>query len=175
MFRPSEPRQGNDGQGNPPAGLRESYRNSGILNASADSRCNLVFTGNMPPNPCSILIVDDEIPLLETLSAGLRTHGYSVVCANNGKQAIELLRQRSFDIVVTDVLMPEADGLEVLMHVRGMNPKPAVIPMSGGGEMLPRPYALHAAVNLGGQKPLVKPFTLQQLLDAVQSVAGKSA
>lgn len=120
----------------------------------------------------SILLVDDEAGVLETAAAGLEAEGFAVTCARDGREAIALLRTRTFNVVVTDILMPERDGLEVLMHVRGMKPRPGIIPISGGGRSLSGAYTLDAAVKLGGREPLAKPFTIEQLVAAVRNVTS---
>ncbi len=127
----------------------------------------------MTLKPTSILIVDDDPGMRQVMSRALENAGYFVSCADNGREAISIIEARDFDVVITDMLMPEGDGLEVMMHLRRKDPRPAIIPMSGGGQMVSASEGLSMAVGMGGRAPLVKPFTAQQLLAAVRSVCAE--
>ena len=68
--------------------------------------------------PCSILVIDDEHALREILSQVLTDAGHRVVGAENGKEASKALAKAAFDVVLTDVIMPEKDGMQVISEVR---------------------------------------------------------
>ncbi len=114
----------------------------------------------------SILVVDDEAKLRKTLEEALTKAGYRVTSAGDGREATKALKQRDFDLVLTDVLMPERDGIEVISDLRRSHPTLAVVAMSGGGQ-IPAEYYLKLAVTLGAKAILNKPFSNEQLLMTV--------
>ena len=116
----------------------------------------------------SILVVDDEGPICELLSSILEKAGYQVVCANDGRAASEAVAQGKFDLVITDLLMPERDGLELITEVRRRFPGVRIIAMTGGGH-IPREHYLFVAKNLGAHSLLEKPFDQVRLLAAVKA------
>lgn len=118
-----------------------------------------------------ILVTDDNAALLTLLCDFLRGHGFHVESAANGRQAIRRLGQRAFKLVITDIYMPEADGLELIMHLRNALPRPSIIAMSGEGSTDPE-LSLATARLLGAQHLLIKPFPLAELLTHVQSAIG---
>jgi len=109
-----------------------------------------------------ILVIDDDANILEILAEMLTAAGYEVVAASSGREGIKLYRQAPFDLVVTDLIMPE-----VLMEVRKDFPKAKIITLSGN------PYghsSLEASRALGAARTLRKPFSEHQLLEAVREV-----
>ena len=124
--------------------------------------------------PCSILVIDDESALREILSQVLTDAGYRVVCAENGKEASRALATSAFDVVLTDVIMPEKDGMQVISEVRKKFPEVRIIAMSGGGHVSRDQY-LKIAKGLGAHAILEKPFANQKLLDTIQEVSPSSA
>jgi CheY-like chemotaxis protein len=119
-----------------------------------------------------ILVIDDDPAVLKTLSAGLKRNGHDTIEALNGREAAAMLRNATVDLVVTDILMPERDGLEVIMGLLQQNPNLPVIAISG----LPidvAPY-LSAAKKLGARRALVKPFHISELVRAIDSVLAEA-
>jgi CheY-like chemotaxis protein len=119
-----------------------------------------------------ILVIDDDPAMLQMLSAGLKRHGHDTMEALNGREAAAMLRQAIVDLVITDILMPERDGLEVIMGLRQSNPSLPIIAMSG----LPldvAPY-LNAARKLGARHALVKPFPISELVRVVNMVLAEA-
>jgi two-component system chemotaxis response regulator CheY len=110
-----------------------------------------------------ILIADDDESLRELLAEVLTDAGHQVTQAGDGRVAISLLRQRSFAVVVTDMLMPDADGAEVLAALRGRQPKPWLVVISGGGSIDAASYLQMARV-FGADEVLQKPFPPSQLI-----------
>ena len=129
----------------------------------------------MPAAPAEILVVDDQDINRELISAVLTREGYSVSQATDGRDAMRLCSERSFDVVITDMLMPNADGVELITFLRQLKSRPAVIPMSGGGSYLSADTALEFALKLGAETPLLKPFSTKQLRDAVTAALEKRA
>ena len=115
-----------------------------------------------------ILVIDDDENMLGILAEMLTTAGYEVVEASNGKEGMRLYREAPFDLIVTDLLMPEKDGLEVVMELRKEFPEVRIITHSGGGAY--GNSSLETAKALGAARTLRKPFREDQLLKAVREV-----
>jgi DNA-binding NtrC family response regulator len=95
--------------------------------------------------------------------------GHRVIGAGNGKEASRALLTGAFDVVVTDVIMPEKDGMQVISEVRKKFPQVRIIAMSGGGHVSRDQY-LRIAKGLGAHAVLEKPFSNQTLLDTIQAL-----
>lgn len=113
----------------------------------------------------TILIIDDEASIRLLLRSVLEAAGYEVMEATNGRQGLELYRHRPTDLVITDIRMPELDGLEVLLALTREFIHAKVIVMSGVGE---QESALLVAKLLGVRQTIQKPFIIPPLLDAVR-------
>ncbi len=124
--------------------------------------------------PQRILVVEDDELLSSALKQGLEAAGYDVMAAGNGKQAIRLYLQNSFDLVLADIFMPDMDGLELIGALRKNDPKLRIIAMSGGGLFQPD-ACLRAAELMGATGTLTKPFKLSDLVRMVEGEAGKFA
>jgi DNA-binding NtrC family response regulator len=114
-----------------------------------------------------ILLIEDEDGLRRMLRLALEQVGHTVTEAADGREAVRLHRVDPTDLVITDIQMPEKDGLEVLMDLRRESPDVKVIAMSGGGRLVSHAQALEMAVPLGAITTLTKPFRLEQLFEAV--------
>ena len=118
-----------------------------------------------------ILVIDDEEPLLTTIAHVLTAEGHTVATAVDGEKAARMFRAEGFDLILTDIVMPNRDGLETVMTLRREFPKIAVIAMSGGvaiSNFVQRSKTyLDLAAQLGAHCTLAKPFSRQQLNDAV--------
>jgi len=110
-----------------------------------------------------ILIVDDNPGFLELLEEFLCNEGYNVLTSSNGKDAHDKFSEFNPDIVLTDIVMPEFDGIELLMGLRKINPEIIIIAMSGGNKGHADSY-LRMAEKLGANVILNKPFELSELL-----------
>jgi CheY-like chemotaxis protein len=120
-----------------------------------------------------ILLVDDSDSIRAMLAQALRGAGHEVITAVNGKEGIRLLTSARPALVVSDIFMPEADGLELIVALRGLPHRPPVIAMSS---MTGNLDMLRSAKGLGAAITLRKPFPPQELLRAVdQLLAGKAA
>jgi CheY-like chemotaxis protein len=116
-----------------------------------------------------ILVVEDEESLRDVMHKLLSRSGYQVDCANNGREAITKVRTRTPDLVITDLIMPEVEGLELICMLRKEFPSLPIIATSGGGRCGPQDYLLLAA-KFGAAKVLPKPFTQEQLVGVVTEV-----
>jgi CheY-like chemotaxis protein len=120
-----------------------------------------------------ILLVDDDPMIRTTLPLALGEQGHEALGAGDGRQALRLLRQQRIDLVLTDVLMPDVDGLEVVRAVRKEFPGTPVVAMSGGSARLPGHDALQLATHLGAHAVLEKPFTEQQLRETIDKALAE--
>ncbi|MGD9713833.1 MAG: response regulator [Thermomicrobiales bacterium] len=117
-----------------------------------------------------VLLVEDN-PLLQSLLSQLLTRlGHEVVAVRDGREALAQMRQHLIDVILTDLLMPEVDGLEVILAVRRDYPGVAVIAMSGGSARFPSADALHTARTLGAHAILPKPFNATHLREVIADV-----
>jgi CheY-like chemotaxis protein len=117
-----------------------------------------------------ILVVDDVEAIRQAMAIVLEKEGHEVVQAADGLDGIRRLRETPVDLLVTDVLMPGADGIEVIKAVRQHAPQLKVIAMSGGGNQLPAGFSLKMAQAFGAKAVLYKPFENAELVEAVRSV-----
>lgn len=113
-----------------------------------------------------ILIIDDDLEILEVFREILQHEGYDVLAASDGRQGINLCRKEQVDLVITDIVMPEKEGLETIVELRRDLPHVKIIAMSGGGQIGAEEY-LPLAEKLGAQCTLDKPFTPMKLLEAI--------
>jgi len=114
-----------------------------------------------------ILVIDDEDRIRGMLRTALEIEGHEVVEATQGDEALRLLRAQPAELVITDIMMPQKDGMEVIMALRREAPGLKVIAMSGGGR-----YALmetlHMAEQLGAFAAMRKPFDLDAMIETVK-------
>ena len=111
-----------------------------------------------------ILVIDDEDMVRRVVCRTLQTAGHEVDCACDGDEGLRMLAEGEYDLVVTDLIMPNKEGIETIAEIRKTRPNIPVIAMSG---YWGAPY-LEAAGKLGAVKLLCKPFERQELLDSVR-------
>lgn len=114
-----------------------------------------------------ILVIDDDADVREMVCRTLEANGYEAIPAAGGRQALEQLEQGAPDLVITDVVMPEVDGFEVLRRLKLLAPGVGALVMSGAGRVAPE-VCLDAARGLGARCILHKPFTRAEMLSAVK-------
>lgn len=115
-----------------------------------------------------ILVVDDEAPIRALLAQMLETEGYEVHTAEHGDEALEVVRTATFDLVITDMVMPVKDGLKFIMELIKDYPDMKILAISGGGAIKAERY-LTMAGYLGDIATLEKPFKREVLLNMVRS------
>lgn len=119
----------------------------------------------------SILLVDDDEFVRGILRKALISVGHEVEEAPDGKVALAAYRRQPSDLVITDLVMPEKDGLEMIRELRRLDPAVKIIAMSGGGRMVaPAQLYLESARIFGAVRILAKPFNAPALLKAVSEV-----
>lgn len=117
----------------------------------------------------SILVVDDEDQIRQLIRTTFEEAGYRVEEASNGKEALDQYRRTPTDLVITDILMPDQDGLECISTLRRESPNVKIIAITGGSDMIGVLGFLDVAKMLGAHRTLQKPFEMKTLLDAVDS------
>jgi len=119
----------------------------------------------MPSN--TILVVDDDPLILQAVKDELESVGYRVAVAGDGKEAIRLHNAKPFELIITDLLMPEIDGLETIIEIRTRSKNMKIIAMSSG-----RYVNIDVAMFIGAAQVLKKPFSREQLLKMVNECLG---
>ncbi|MFH0945770.1 MAG: response regulator [Planctomycetota bacterium] len=118
---------------------------------------------------CTVLVVDDVDAVRSVLRRGLEKDGHHVLEAADGREALRILARESVQVVVTDILMPELDGIEVITQMRSDYPEIGVIAISApSNEMY-----LKMAKTLGAHRTLEKPFALSEIKQAVNELAAR--
>jgi two-component system, chemotaxis family, chemotaxis protein CheY len=117
----------------------------------------------------SILLIDDDEALRVALRLALKRAGYKVIVAGDGKEGLRIFRRVRPVLVITDIVMDGQEGIETIHALRREAPDVKIIAMSGGGSTKDTTY-LDAAMCLGAQRTLEKPFDLQRLLTIVRDV-----
>jgi CheY-like chemotaxis protein len=128
-----------------------------------------------PINNPSVLLVEDEENLRGLLAMFLERAAYRVTAVDNGRAALRHMSEEAFDVIVTDVLMPDTDGLEVITAAKQLQPNAAIIAMSGGSDSLSATFCLRLAGALSHGKILMKPFSQQQFLEAIANLKVAAA
>jgi CheY-like chemotaxis protein len=108
----------------------------------------------------------------DVLAAILKAEGHVSICASNGEEAIEVLRSHPVDLILTDILMPEMDGLEFIKEARAMLRSVPIVAFSGGGYLASRSFCLKTAKAIGANAVMPKPFDRQQLLTAIDDAVS---
>jgi CheY-like chemotaxis protein len=114
-----------------------------------------------------ILIVEDEKDIRDMLKVALLRHKYTVLEAVDGKDAITHFKPSLTDLVITDLIMPDEDGLKVIMKLRELKPSIKIIAISGGGKAGPGSY-LNLAEALGANAIYSKPFSINELISKIK-------
>jgi CheY-like chemotaxis protein len=120
-----------------------------------------------------ILIVEDTRLMRDSLVDVLSTAGHEVTTADNGAEACELIAGDAlFDVIITDIIMPEMDGIQAILEIQTMLPGARIIAISGGSARLEKAQGLETAKRLGAVAVLEKPFEVDALLAAVDKALG---
>jgi DNA-binding response OmpR family regulator len=120
-----------------------------------------------------IIIIEDDRTIREVLRQILEHAGHEVMEASDGREGINLHRERQADLIITDIIMPRKEGLETITDLRADFPEVKIIAISGGGRLGPETY-LELAKGFGANRILNKPFGHEELLEAVQGLLGES-
>jgi CheY-like chemotaxis protein len=122
----------------------------------------------------SILLIDNDEAFLAVTAEILRQAGHTVSAAPDGKRALALYRAGLHDLIITDIVMPDMEGLELIAGLRHAAPRPRIIAISGGSKFSGSVY-LPTARKLGAQRVLAKPIRPEVLLETVAAVLAEPA
>jgi CheY-like chemotaxis protein len=111
-----------------------------------------------------ILIAENELALREFIARGLTQRGYDVVMAQDGSEAVDLLKKQKFDLLLTDIDMPIMDGIALALHSGKEHPKTRIVIMSGHEHQLERAQGLNSLVF----RVVSKPFTIAAICTVVE-------
>lgn len=117
----------------------------------------------------NVLVVDDEEVIRDVCSQILAGEGYSVTTAASGKEALHLVSENNYDVVVTDIMMPDMSGLELLEVIKSTNLGVSTVIITGLGTF----DMATQSDRLGAREFVVKPFTPDELSEAVRKAIGK--
>jgi two-component system, chemotaxis family, chemotaxis protein CheY len=117
-----------------------------------------------------ILIIDDDASIRALLVAILEEGNHELREADDGRKGLRMFQDDPADLVITDVLMPEKDGVELIMELKEIDPDAKIIAMSGGGRGLDATFNLRMAQDFGAQRLMVKPFSASEALEAIATV-----
>ena len=117
----------------------------------------------------SVLLVDDEVPLLRTLSISLRARGYDVLSAENGEEALAIVRATPPDVVILDLGLPGISGMDVLREVRGLSLVPVIVLSARHGS-----EDKVEALDIGADDYVTKPFGVEELLARLRAAVRRA-
>lgn len=121
----------------------------------------------------AILVIDDEELIRVQVSSALEQEGFVVHEAANGNEGLTQIELSVPDLVITDILMPDKEGIETILDLRRRYPSIRIIAISGGGRMGNKDF-LRTAKHLGADRTLAKPFALGELLKLVREVLAEA-
>ena len=121
----------------------------------------------------NILVIEDDEQVRSMLRVTLELVGYEVEDAPDGKEGLRIFHQKPFDLIITDIVMPEKDGMETIIEMRRKLPDVKIIAISGGGYIIPD-YYLDSAKFFGAMRTFTKPFEQKELLETVRELLQES-
>ena len=121
----------------------------------------------------TIPVIEDNVIVRSTITRILKKGGYEVCTAGDGLQGMVVFREETPDLVITDIIMPEQEGIATIRQIRAENPGAEIIAISGGGRMGNIDF-LQVALKMGACDVLPKPFDPEELLDRVAACLNAS-
>ena len=119
--------------------------------------------------PLSVLVIDDENVICDACHLVLSEKGHVVDRSMTGKEGLVAIERGNYDVILLDMKMPDMDGMEILQQIKAKTPKPCVIVMTGYATMSNAVQAM----KLGAVDYLAKPFTDDELIDALEKAFPK--
>lgn len=119
-----------------------------------------------------IMVVDDDIGIKKLLENAFLKVGYEVSAFTSGKDAINKFKNDPHDVLITDIIMPEKDGIETIIEIKKIEPNIKIIAISGGGRIKADDY-LNIVKKLGVDYTFSKPFSIKEILEAVNNLLKK--
>ncbi|MBN1651013.1 MAG: response regulator [Bacteroidales bacterium] len=120
-----------------------------------------------------ILVIDDDVQFRTMIVEMLERKNYTVYAAGDGEEGLRIWEELEPDMVITDIIMPNREGIETIMELKRKNKDVKIIAISGGGRIDAKDN-LHSAKLLGATITLTKPFESDKLIDSVQQLIGFS-
>jgi DNA-binding NtrC family response regulator len=117
----------------------------------------------------NILVVDDQKDICRVIERILQKEGHKISIAADGREGGKIFDEGTFDLLITDLIMPEMDGIELIMQIKKQKPDQNIIAMSGGGIGKSDSY-LNIAAKLGVAHTIEKPFRANDLLKVVHEI-----
>ena len=114
-------------------------------------------------------MIDDESEIRKLFIKKLAGKGYEIIEACDGKEGLKLYHETRPDLVITDLVMPEKEGIETIIELKRESPNVKIIAISGGGKNVPDAY-LHIAKNLGAERTFSKPIDWPELIKVVREL-----
>jgi CheY-like chemotaxis protein len=111
-------------------------------------------------------VLDDDDTVRLSVKLALEDADYRVEDAADGEQGMRMFRKNPADLVITDIFMPEKEGIETIDEIKQLRPQTKIVAISGGGRMAPDDY-LQIAERVGADRSLMKPFDIRQLVETV--------
>jgi DNA-binding NtrC family response regulator len=122
----------------------------------------------------NILLLDDNATFLKLQGEYLRCAGHHVTVLADSRKVVRTVQGNPIDLLITDVIMPDKDGIEIIMELHRKMPALKIIAMSGGGRVDARDY-LDLAKKLGAVQTLAKPFSVERMLEVINSTLQGAA
>jgi two-component system, chemotaxis family, chemotaxis protein CheY len=117
----------------------------------------------------TILIIDDDDGVREVLTAMVNDAGHTAIAADGGESGIRKFEEERPDLVLTDIIMPDVDGLETISEIRLIDPEARIAAMSGGSKSIEASYYTDIAKKFGAMAVLAKPFLIATLVDTIET------
>jgi len=114
----------------------------------------------------NICLIEDDKMIRDSLERILKKMGHSVTTATNGREGLDAVAKISFDLIITDIIMPEVEGIEVIRTAKQQSPDTRIIAMSGGGRVGNTDF-LQIAQSLGADQIIYKPVTKTEFMSAL--------
>lgn len=119
-----------------------------------------------------IIVIDDEASIAIMIKRMLEKEGYEVEIAFNGNEGLKLLEKFQPDLLITDIVMPEKEGLELIIELKKVNPSLKIVAISGGGRFKYEGY-LSSAKHLGASKVFQKPLNFKEFIAGISELLNE--
>lgn len=122
----------------------------------------------------SVLVIDDDPRICQLICAAFERKGYVAFSAANGRVGLKVFHAQRPELVITDILMPEMEGIETILNLKKSDQAPKIIAISGGGRLVGREF-LRWAQHLGADEVMAKPFRVSALIDLARTLTAPAA
>lgn len=129
-------------------------------------------SSSAPESHAPIVLVDDDESLRAAMTTILTRAGFNIHSTADGEEALRFIQKNPVSLVITDLIMPQIEGIELIVRLRKARPDLKIIAVSGGGRLRPETF-LDAAKSLGAWKVMTKPFSTPDLIAAIREALGQ--